>query len=111
MHGRIGNHDKGGAEHSQSDRVGPQGLGVEAKRAQNGSARHFNVKAVLVVNQAERHDLVDNQALKGIVEDGKLEKSRSVSMGGKQVREGRTKKEKTYHLQPAHRAGNGLMVQ
>jgi hypothetical protein len=44
-------------------------LRVETKRAEDGRARHLDIKAVLVINKRKVFDFVNNEALECVVED------------------------------------------
>lgn len=68
MHRSVRNDDKCAGDHGETDNIVPIGKGIKAKCAQDRCARHFDIQAVLVVNQSEEGNLVDNQGFKAIVE-------------------------------------------
>jgi hypothetical protein len=82
MHGGVGQNEKYSAKHAEADGVEPHVRVVEAEGAEDGGARDLDVDAVLVVAEAQRADLVDDQALEAVVEDGELETLMIVAMGG-----------------------------
>ena len=70
MQRRIREHDKRTTKHRKTDAIPPQRQHVKAKGRQDGRAGDLNVDAVLVVDEREIADLVDDEALEAVVEDG-----------------------------------------
>jgi hypothetical protein len=72
MHTPISQHDENRAENRQAHHIHLQRSIIEAERAQDRSARDFDIETVFMVDEAERPDFVDDEALKAVVEDGEL---------------------------------------
>lgn len=68
MHRSICNDDQSPRDYGKASDIEPVGLGIEAKSAQDGCARHLDVEAVLVIDQSEEGDLVDNEGFEAVVE-------------------------------------------
>jgi hypothetical protein len=77
VHSQIRQDNKGTAENGETHAVLPQRQGVKAKGAENRRARHFDIKAVLVIDEGKIADLVDDEALEGVVEDGELQNNQN----------------------------------
>lgn len=73
MHRCICNDDQSPRDHGKANHIEPVGLGIEAEGTQNGCTWHFNVQAVLVIDQSKEGDLVDNEGLKAVVEYRQLD--------------------------------------
>lgn len=67
MHGGVSYYDEGSREYPQAKNVRPVCKNVETKGAENRSARDFNVKAVLVVDQSKIPDFVHDESFKPIM--------------------------------------------
>jgi hypothetical protein len=72
MHGTIRQHNECSAENTEADSIDDLVVVVEAKRAQNRCSRHFNVKAIFVINEAEWRHFVDYEAFEAVVENREL---------------------------------------
>lgn len=68
MHSRIRQNDERTAIHSQPNTISPERLHIEAKAAQDGGARHFDIEAVFVVDEREVFDFVNDEAFESVVE-------------------------------------------
>lgn len=72
VHSQISQHDERASKHREANAVLPQRHSVKAKRAEDRRARDLDVEAVLVVHEGKVADLVYDEALEGVVEDGEL---------------------------------------
>ena len=72
MHRGVGNNDEGTGEDSKPDDVRPEGADVKAESTQYRCTGDFDVKAVLVIDQGKVRDLINNESLESIMEDGQL---------------------------------------
>lgn len=75
MHRGVRYHDEGSREDPEAQDVSPISKNVETKGAENGCARHFNVKPVLVVDQSQIFDFVHDQSFKSVMEYRELRAS------------------------------------
>ncbi len=69
MHSNIRNHNESPRHNPQRNDILPQRQRVEAKSAEDGGARDFDVEAVFVVDQGKVADFVDDEAFEAVVED------------------------------------------
>ena len=69
MHSQIRQDDERTTENGQADDILPQTLNVEAKGAEDGRARDFDIKSVFVVDKTDIFDFIDDETFEGIVED------------------------------------------
>ena len=70
MHCSIRQYNENSTKDAEIDDVTPHRSIVESKRAENARSRHRDVQAVLLIYQRQIFDLVDNQGLEPVVEDG-----------------------------------------
>jgi hypothetical protein len=72
VHSEVRQDNERAAIHRQTYAIPPERLDIESETAQNSRPRDFDIKSVFMIDQAEILDLVDNQALKRVVEYGQL---------------------------------------
>lgn len=72
VNSQISQHQEAGTKCRQTYSIIPQVQDLETKRAQNRSAWHIDIKAVLFVKQTQIADFIDNEAFEAKVEDGEL---------------------------------------
>ena len=72
MHSQISQHHERASKHREANAVLPQRHSIKPKGAKDSGARDLDVEAVLVVYEGEVADLVYDEALEGVVEDGEL---------------------------------------
>lgn len=72
MHGGVRYYNEGSREYREAENIRPIRENVETKGAEDGSARDFNVEAVLMVNKGKIFDLVHDKGFKPVVKYRKL---------------------------------------
>ena len=78
VHGSVAHDEEDAAVDGEADGVVPQREHIEAKRAQNRRAGHFDVEAVFLVDEGEVADFVDDETFEAVVEDGELGRTVSI---------------------------------
>ena len=69
MHRSVCKHDEDAAYYSETNAVPPQRTVVKSKGAQDGSAGDFDIKTLLVIDQAQLPHFVDDEALEAVMEN------------------------------------------
>ena len=75
MHGGVSYYDECSREDPEAKNVRPVCKNVKTKGTEDGSAGHFDVEAVLMVDQSEIFDFVHDESFKTVMKYRKLGKS------------------------------------
>jgi hypothetical protein len=72
MQRRETKHEERTRHDSQTRNIPPQRQDIKAETAQDRTAGHFDIEAVLLVDERQVAHFVDDQAFEAEVEDGEL---------------------------------------